>query len=196
MSMRTPFGFHIICRPPPTTSEESCDCLKCDGLRRVGSNFSPKPPGFGINRPADLSIVPALRTVVPQSESGLAKDRAVKTRIAARRFVGRRSVGASVIAAPCISRGRSGCWARGPLGRIGQGGDSTARRHKGLAAQATFPRHPGCTGLGFCDRGFDPTCVLGHGVILMVLLLDDVNLIGQRGMSGPKLGIFRKLLPN
>jgi hypothetical protein len=70
---------------------------------------------------------------------------------------------------------------------------SAAARHKGLAAQATFPRHLGCDVCGFSDGGVDPTWCVLHGFFLMsVFLLDKVKMTLQSGMSLADCSYFLK----
>lgn len=67
---------------------------------------------------------------------------------------------------------------------IREGGNSAAAGHESLAAQATFPRHFGCAGIGFGNDGLHPTGCLGHGFFLMsVVVLDGSKVTVQKGMS-------------
>ena len=160
MYMRAPFGFHIICRPPPTTSEESCDFLKCDRMGRKRSNFSGIFGEIAINGPAGAGIVVLSWTGLPQLGHPKENRRPVTSDKAAIGPVG----------GPAVSRNKLGRGACGPLGGVREGRYSAAAGDEGFAAQATFPWHLGGAGLGFLDRGFDPTGCLGHGFILMVCL--------------------------
>jgi hypothetical protein len=63
-----------------------------------------------------------------------------------------------------------------------EGGNSTAAGHESLAAQATFPWHLCCAGIGFGDCGLHPMGCLRHGFFLMcVALLDGPNMTMQKG---------------
>ena len=66
-----------------------------------------------------------------------------------------------------------------------EGGNSTAAGHESLAAQATFPWHLCCAGIGFGDCGLHLMWCLRHGFFLMcVALLGGPNMTMQKDMSG------------
>lgn len=56
---------HITCRPPPTTSEERCDFLKCGCNGPIPSNFSAKSEILEINSWLYCRIVPKTKTRLP-----------------------------------------------------------------------------------------------------------------------------------